>query len=179
MWRKHMKKPVRKVHRFLKRSFPQSRGGKGKGKRRYGLTEMQYDQIFFGGGGKSKGKRPTTGKGKGRRTNPVGADGEIMECSICQSKEHFRAVCPRKDGGGCGGCGAVLGHATNQCPAVNNYTTQPMDAQPLAEGPLADILFYNQVESTAFSRHEQRELADNYEPWPTPFHVPEIARQLP
>ena len=32
MWRKHMKKPVRKVRRFLKRSFPQSRGSKGKGK---------------------------------------------------------------------------------------------------------------------------------------------------
>ena len=67
-----MKKPVRKARRFFKRTFPNMRQPKGKGKRRYhALMEMageRYDEVFFGGKGNSKGKHQTTGKGKfGRR----------------------------------------------------------------------------------------------------------------
>ena len=76
LWRKHMNKPVRKARRFFKKSFPQLRQPKGKGKGRYhAMTNMdahQHDQVFFGGKGSSKGKHRTTGKGFGRRTNPTG-----------------------------------------------------------------------------------------------------------
>ena len=30
-----------------------------------------------------------------RRRNPIGADGKVMRCSLCQSEEHFRAKCPK------------------------------------------------------------------------------------
>ena len=94
-WRRHLRKPTRRVRRFLRRSGK----GKGKGKRRFAflaeLTDEQYDSVFFGGKGKSKGKRRSTGKGKGRRRNPLGADGEVMRCSICNSDTHFRAQCPQ------------------------------------------------------------------------------------
>ena len=30
------------------------------------------------------------------KKNPVGKDGQVMQCSICQSEEHLRAYCPKK-----------------------------------------------------------------------------------
>ena len=99
MWRKHMQKPVRKARRFFKRSFPQLRQPKGKGKGRYNamiqMDDQRYDQVYFGGKGLSKGKRQTTGDNFGRRTNPTGPDGEIMKRTVCDSTEHFRAMCPQ------------------------------------------------------------------------------------
>ena len=84
-----MQKPARKARRFLKRSFPQLRQPKGKGKGRYNamiqMDEYRYDQVYFGGNGISKGKRQTTGKSFRRRTNPTGPDGEIMKCTVCDS----------------------------------------------------------------------------------------------
>ena len=37
----------------------------------------------------------TTGKGFGRRKNPVGKNGTRMLCHKCGSDEHFQAKCPR------------------------------------------------------------------------------------
>ena len=41
-------------------------------------------------------------KGKGKGGNPVGKDGKIMLCSICESDQHFRAKCPKGTGKGKG-----------------------------------------------------------------------------
>ena len=77
------------------------------------MTDDEIDEVFFGrkGGGKGHGKgkgRRSTGKGKGRRRNPIGADGEVMRCGICNSDTNFRAECPS-------------GHsspASRRCPAM-------------------------------------------------------------
>ena len=49
-WRKHMRKPVRKVRKFLKRKGK----GRGKGKSRFSFlaeyTDEDLDNVFFGGG---------------------------------------------------------------------------------------------------------------------------------
>ena len=99
MWRKHMHKPVRKARRVFKKAFPQIRQPKGKGKGRYNammqMSDQRHDQVYFGGKGKSKGKRQTTGKGFGRRSNPIGPDGETMKCTVCNSTVHFGAACPQ------------------------------------------------------------------------------------
>ena len=47
LWRKHMQKPVRKARRFFKRSFPQLRQPKGKGKGRYNAM-IQTDELRYG-----------------------------------------------------------------------------------------------------------------------------------
>ena len=68
------------------------------------MNDDDYDQVFFGGKGASKGKARTTGKGKGQgRRNPTGRDGEVMECDAylptggeCGSEEHLRANCPHR-----------------------------------------------------------------------------------
>ena len=94
-WRRHMKKPTRKVRRFVKTKGK----GKGNGKHRFSflstMGDEEYDGIFFGGKGKSKGTRRSTGKAGGRSKNPIGSDGNIMLCGICGADDHFRAQCPR------------------------------------------------------------------------------------
>jgi hypothetical protein len=100
-YRRFMRKPVRRVRRFLKRR------GKGKGKHPgyylANLSEQEIESMFFAKGrkGKGKGKR-SSGKGKGRRQNPKGPDGQIMKCRKCGSTEHFQRECPRNSGGGHG-----------------------------------------------------------------------------
>ena len=93
-YRQFMRKPVRRVRRFIKRK------GKGKGKNPgyflSTLRDQEIEQMFFGKGGKkgkgkAKGKR-SSGKGKGRRGNPKGPDGQVMKCRVCQSTEHFQRV---------------------------------------------------------------------------------------
>ena len=63
MWRKHMHKPVRKARRFFKKAFPHVLQPKGKGKEWYNamihMSDQRYDQVYFGGKGKSQGKRQT------------------------------------------------------------------------------------------------------------------------
>lgn len=99
-YRRFMRKPVRRVRRFMKRK------GKGKGKHPgfylASLSDHELEQMFFAKGksGKSKGKgKRSSGKGKGRRTNPKGPDGQIMKCRKCGSIEHFQRECPRNSGG--------------------------------------------------------------------------------
>ena len=68
-------------------------------------TYEDYELVAFAGG-KGKGG---PGKGKGGkssyppRQNPVGADGEIMKCSTCESTTHLRRFCPKGNKGGQGG----------------------------------------------------------------------------
>jgi len=124
-WRRHMKKPTRRVRRFVKRKGK----GKGRGKSRFSflstMPDEEYDSMFYGGKGNSKGKRRSSGKGKGRRTNPRGRDGQIMTCGICGSETHFRAECPnntQQQGAGA----AAHSHFT-----FNSYS---------GVGPLGDLL---------------------------------------
>ena len=95
VWRRHLQKPTRRVRHHLQKKGK----GKGRGKSRFSfladMPDALYDEIFFGGKGKSKGKARTSGKGKGRRVNPRGRDGQIMTCGICGSESHFRADCPQ------------------------------------------------------------------------------------
>ena len=94
-----MRKPVRRVRRFLKRK------GKGKGKHPgyflSTLSESEIENMFFMKGkprkGKGKGKF-YSGKGKGRKMNPKGPDRQIMKCRKCGSVEHFQKDCPRNQG---------------------------------------------------------------------------------
>ena len=91
--RKHEQKPVRKVRRFIRKVFKTKGKGKGKGKRPQRLhgsaltayvasfTDEEYELCFFGkkgngkGRGAGKGKR-SSGKGFGRKQNPIGKDGK-------------------------------------------------------------------------------------------------------
>ena len=72
-----MGRPVRKLRRFIKRTYDKGKGfkgkHKGKGKARHAflaeMTDADVDQAFFGGKGKS-GKNRSSGKGKGRKKKP-------------------------------------------------------------------------------------------------------------
>ena len=108
-----MHRPTRKVRQFVKRSGKGKGGGKGWSRFSFlaQMPEQEYDEVFYGGKGASKGKRRSFGKGKGRKGNPRGRDGEIMKCSqklpngtVCGSESHFRAQCPHntEKGGGKG-----------------------------------------------------------------------------
>ena len=121
-YRRHMRKPVRRVRRFLKRR------GKGKGKRPgyflSTLSDPEVEQLFFahgkGGKGKGNGKR-SSGKGM----NPRGADGQIMKCRKCGSIEHFQKDCPRE------GAPGGKGSGTPNPPNFYLAPPEPTNASPL------------------------------------------------
>ena len=111
-----MRKPTRKLRRFVRQKF--KRKGKGKGKRMTGkgissfimnMSDDDYEEMFFGKGrpkgrGKSKGVR-SSGKGSGRKINPRDRDGNIMKCDVptsagpCGSTTHLRRDCPHSTKG--------------------------------------------------------------------------------
>ena len=41
----------------------------------------------------------TSGKGFGRKGNPIGKDGKRLRCHDCGSEDHLRAQCPKNNGG--------------------------------------------------------------------------------
>ena len=102
-WRNFTGKPVHAVRRFMKREGmgKGSRKGKGKGKGSTStallahMLPLEIEQVFVfrgeGKGGKS-GKR-SSGKGKGRRGNPLGPDGQPTKCHKWGSTEHFEWDC--------------------------------------------------------------------------------------
>ena len=147
-----MGKPVRAVRRFLGRKGK----GKGKGKVKGGkagaagtflaaISDEEADQIFLGKGkgkgtkgikgskGSQKGKR-SSGKGKGRRLNPFGPDGERMKCDDCGADDHFRRDCTQ---------GAVHGSAATGSSFYAVPPTLTADASTVTprqdDGPLADM----------------------------------------
>ena len=119
----------------MKRSG-KGRGCKGRGKGRFSflaeLTDDEYEEAFFGRGrkGRGKGKR-SSGKGKGRRKNPIGSDGQIMRCGICNSDEHFRAQCPRGSGGNQGSFGGY----------ASTFQIHEINEEEEGTGPLGDLLY--------------------------------------
>ena len=84
-----------------------------------------------------------------------------MKCTVCDSTDHFRAMCPRNQpSSSAAGTGVV-----NQGFAM---TTEPTHVCPLA-----DILFYNQIETNAFSTGQAIDV-ENQNNRPSSFHVPEL-----
>ena len=156
-WRRHSKKPVRRVRRFLNRKGKGKGRIKGKGKGRYHfLEEMQdpeVEELFFGGAGKGKGKR-SSGKGKGRRKNPIdSATGEPMKCHTCGADDHLAARCNNRQGGG------------------NFLTYTPTEA--IADSFFGDILSElpnsaNQVSFYSVAHAEMLGSASNLIPTPMP-----------
>jgi hypothetical protein len=88
------------------------------------MNDDEYDATFYGGKGKSKGKSRSFGKGKGRKGNPIGRDGNVMKCSVCNSDTHFRAECPQNRDTGQG-----------SSPGFASYT----NSSP--PGPLGDLIY--------------------------------------
>ena len=69
MWRRHVRKPARKVRRLMRRSKGKGgKGDKGKGKWRYRfideMTDEDVDFVYSGGKRTSKRKRRSSGEGK-------------------------------------------------------------------------------------------------------------------
>jgi len=94
-WRRFTGKPVRRFRRAIKFQ-KRRRKGKGKGK---GFFWTHDDTLVYLKG-KGKGHRAnSSGKGHGRRKNPKDRQGNIMRCRICNSDEHFDALCPQKGSG--------------------------------------------------------------------------------
>ena len=127
-WRRFTGRPVRRFRRGFKK-FVRKGKGKGKGHRKgkgkgFMYTEEDVSAFLSKGGG--KGRSSKFGKGKGRRKNPMGRDGNIMRCRICNSDEHFQRECPNNPGGGGkGGKG-------------KSSTFMPFVAEPSAGGQRAD-----------------------------------------
>ena len=127
-YRRFMRKPVRRVRRFFKRR------GKGRGKHSgfflANMTDSEVTETFFQKGfkgrGKGKGKR-SSGKGFGRRQNPKGKNGEILNCRKCGSTEHFIKDCPQANG-------------TPATPVMFAGFVQTNDNETVSEGPLTSLL---------------------------------------
>ena len=105
LWRRHKGKAVRKFRRFVKRGVRKRKGsGKGRFYRSYPAIEQSS---------KGKCKRNTSGKGFGRKGNPVGKGGKML-CHECQSPDHLVKDCPirkaklAQGGKGGGFSGALL-----------------------------------------------------------------------
>jgi hypothetical protein len=173
-WRKYMGKSTRAVRRYARR-FNKYRG-KGKGKK--------GNPTFTVGKGKGKkGKHPVTamlaemddgevqlalpafrghrspGKGKGRRSNPKGPDGQTMRCFECGSTEHLAGACPRR----------ASSSGSNQ---ATTFFTRATDANMSVLGPLSgiidetDVFHMTSADNVTFATH-----ADNPESEPNTYHA--------
>ena len=122
-WRRFTGKPVRALRRVLRRK------GKGKGKSKHkgaylNIGEVLRQSSYFKGKGKG-GK--SSGKGFGRKLNPVGRDGEVMKCSTCGSSYHLRARCPRGAASAAPAAAASNTTSANALPqrAPPTFTVEP------------------------------------------------------
>ena len=84
-------------------------------------SELQHALPAF------RGHR-TPGKGKGRKTNPRGPDGQTMRCYECGSIEHLAGSRPRRQGGQPSG------------QATTFFANPTRSAHDASAGPLAGIL---------------------------------------
>ena len=135
-----MGKPTRAVRRFTRKrahAKGQSKGkGRGKGSSAFlaSMSDTEVD-VFAGLGrkGKSKGKgKRTSGKGFGRKRNPIGRDGAVMTCNTCGSELHFANNC---DGSGPRGQGA------HHSQLWVSHSLLAMDLSETFRSPVTRLLF--------------------------------------
>ena len=96
----------------------------------------------------------STGKGKGRRGNPRGPDGQIMRCHECDSTKHLVGNCPRRAG---------RHHSTAAPPTSTHFFTELATEGPLA-GIMNNVLFARTVdpqEGVTFATSENDPLLRN------------------
>ena len=163
-WRTFSQTPRRK-----RRFFRRGKGGKGgKGHRKgfqrnpYAITSEEPESapcvhdlnlnitfpafdaepvdVFFKGSGKGKGSR--------RGGNPTGRDGKRLTCSICNSEEHFRAVCPKRN---------------NSSASGSQYPPQSVRAHVAVENPYQPPSIIGSVSSNS-----------TVSSWPTFFFEPAV-----
>ena len=58
------------------------------------MTFLSQEPVLSFLKGRGKGKA-SSGKGFGRKRNPIGRDGNVMKCHTCGSEEHLQAKCPQ------------------------------------------------------------------------------------
>ena len=58
------------------------------------MTFLSLEPVLSFLKGRGKG-RASSGKGFGRKKNPIGKDGSVMTCHTCGSEEHLQARCPQ------------------------------------------------------------------------------------
>ena len=108
--------------RFFRRSFKD----KGKGKRRFPqrFGMRQGKGTYFDIEQDDEDHIAAYLEGK---SNPLGKDGKPLQCSICQSTQHFRAKCPRnRFKGGKGMSSKGKGKGKGKSPNMNNPTPDSM-----------------------------------------------------
>ena len=111
LWRRHKNKFVRKFRRFVKRGV-RKRKGYGKGRSYRSFPAIEQEMLAYMSS-KGKGKRSSSGKGFGRKGNPMGKSGKPMLCHECNSPDHLVRDCPVRKAkmsgkGGGGFSGALL-----------------------------------------------------------------------
>lgn len=144
----------RKFRHFSKQPGRGRKGkGKGKGKKgsggKSGKPAFYYDEtsqsfVAFESDVHAppayafqKGGKPSVRKG-----NPVGADGKIMQCSLCHSEEHFVRFCPKNTSkGGKGGTYLAL-------PVPEPHWSTQSGARPGSSGPSSQMYFGSVVRET-------------------------------
>jgi len=102
-WRRFTGRASRQKRFQHRKSFKGSGKGTFGGKSSYGSPRFlcngrsTYEDYSLVASAKGKGKGDKSGKGSGKlpRKNPIGADGKVMECSICSSDTHLRRYCPK------------------------------------------------------------------------------------
>eukprot|EP00959_Pyramimonas_sp_CCMP1952_P167042 3490914-Pyramimonas_sp.AAC.1 len=91
------------------------------------FTGLHYEERFLGAG---RDRRRTSGKGKGRRGNPMDANGKTMECDICHSTQHFRREWLQGDGSGRGPSMHLAQTDSDiQCVGWGSRLADPVDIQ--------------------------------------------------
>ena len=112
-WRRWSQKPVRRVRRYFKKTAYTKDYGRGKSRGRFGKGRYKSRRSYYTDWRNLSPRDMnealtylqredpsvnvyTSGKGKGRRGNPKGADGNVLKCFDCGSTEHLRAECPQR-----------------------------------------------------------------------------------
>jgi len=115
-WRRWSRKPVRRVRRYYKKTAYTKHYGRGKSQGRFVKGKYKSRRSYFTDWRNLSDRDMTealtylqredpsvnvytSGKGKGRRGNPKGPDGNPLKCFDCGSTEHLRAECPQRGKG--------------------------------------------------------------------------------
>ena len=165
-WRRYRHKPVRKVRRVGKRfhHYKKRRSHHGKGSSGWGRSSylsVQAEVSYFTGG------RKGSGKGFGKRGNPMGRDGTPLKCHNCGSTEHLIAKCPTRGGKG-GGAHMYVSynsdHYKRTAPPTQRAASPPPPPPPMPyRAPNSAMPSLTTAWQTA---HAEQDCADPKCTWP-------------